>query len=369
MKIIKINTFNPYRDSGKPFDGSTISVSLPSNVVAFERSFGDSTFVGHTFKMADGTYGAVYANLLFESQLVFNSDLKQLYDQTDGSGFTPQLRAYFDLLVGDKEVPQALYHSSREKTLGNLIDFINNDDSTFEYYLSQPFQDTATVKSLTEYWQNNVNSNLSETFGKGNQLPYFSKFENELSIYRIAEQGEYIKADNKFAGNYNTVFYCGGVVNKSYVTETEAIEAATTEAASCQQQQCQRFKSMNYSQEKAEAYMEELKKAKEEAQTIAQAADEAVDQAKTQVSESKANLETAKTEYDECAAEVPPCPDLAALLLKLKEAEAAFASADASLRDAENALNAANQNLEAADKALAQAENNKEIADNQCDEE
>jgi len=371
MKIIKINTLNPYRDSGKPFDGSTISISLPSNIISFEKSFGDSTFVGHTFKMADGTYRAIYANLLFESQLVFNPELKDFYEKTpkDVPGFTDQLKSYFDLLIGDKEVPQALYHASKEKTLNSLTSFLNNDDSTFEYYLSQPFQDTASVESLTRYWQNNVNSELSSTFEKGNQLPYFSKLENEIAIYRLAEQGSYTKVDNKFSGNYNTVFYCGGVLNESFVTETEAIERATQEAVKCQEQQCFRLKSMNYNQSLAEDQVELKEAALASAVEAVSIAEANLTAAKEDNDRAKEEFATAKDQYDECAAEVPPCPDLAGLLQEVKNAEAALASATAAVIDAANALAAAENAADEANKAVAQAEQNKALADSNCENE
>lgn len=367
MKIIKINTLNPYRDGGKDFDGSTISISLPSNIVSFEKSFGDSTFVGHTFKMADGTYRAIYANLLFESQLVFNPELKDFYEKTpkDVPGFTDQLKSYFDLLIGDKAVPQALYHASQEKTLNNLTSFLNNDDSTFEYYLSQPFQDTASVKSLTRYWQNNVNSEMSSTFKKGNQLPYFSKLENEIAIYRLAEQGSYTKVDNKFSGNYNTVFYCGGIINDS-VTETEAIERATQEAVKCQDEQCARFKSMSYNPSLAEAQLQLKQEESEQAQEALNIANDNFIAAEEELAKAKGDFAVAKDQYDECAAEVPPCPELAVLLQELKNAEAALASATAAVIDASNALAAAQNAADEADKAVAQAENNKALADSNC---
>lgn len=371
MKIIKINTLNPYRDGGKDFDGSTISISLPSNIVSFEKSFGDSTFVGHTFKMADGTYRAIYANLLFESQLVFNPELKDFYEKTpkDVPGFTDQLKKYFNLLIGDKEVPQALYHASKEKTLNSLTSFLNNDDSTFEYYLSQPFQDTASVKSLTRYWQNNVNSELSSTFEKGNQLPYFSKLENEIAIYRLAEQGSYTKVDNKFSGNYNTVFYCGGVLNQSFVTETEAIERATQEAGKCQEQQCVRLKSMTYNPALAEAQVELKNTESEQAQEALSIAKANFTAAKEENDKAKDKVADAKSQYDECAAQVPPCPELAELLQKLKNAEADLASATAAVIDAENALAAATNNADEAERAEAQAQQNKRLADDNCDQE
>ncbi len=370
MKIIKINTLNPYRDAGKPFEGASIDISLPSSIVSFEKSFGDSTFVGQTFKMADGTYGTIYANLLFESQLVFNTALLSFYNDTKDTvpGFTEEFKSYFDVLTGDKEVPQALYSSSREKTLNSLIDFLNNDDSVFEYYLSQPFQDTASVGSLKKYWQNNVNSELTETFNKGNQLSYFSKLENEYAIYKIAEGVDYVKVDNKFSGNYNTVFYCGGVLNESFATETAAIEKTIEVVGKCQQEQCVRFKSMNYNSNLADANVDAKKDALAEAVDAIAIATSNLDTAKQNVEAAEVQVTEAQQKYNDCISTVPPCPDLAQATQDLANAQANLASAKAAAKDAENALAAAEKNAEEAADALNEAEQAGELANNNCGE-
>ena len=107
MKIVKIKTLNPYKNAGEEKMDFVKSISLPSDIVSFESSFGlaptaPDTFggyvLGHIFKMSDNTYGAIYIDLLYDAQLMFNAELIKFIKDTkeeDGGG-TDDYKEYFE---------------------------------------------------------------------------------------------------------------------------------------------------------------------------------------------------------------------------------------------------------------------------------
>ena len=361
--------------------------------------------------MSDNTYGAIYIDLLYDAQLKFNGELLRFVKDTkeeDGGG-TEDFKAYFAELTNQLEdleganVPKPfnVYQESLDQQLVKLNDFLNTDDTVFEYEFGQAFQDSMTVKSITKYWQNNINSELIETFGKGNQLPYFTNLEENIALYRLAETGSYTKVDNSYPGNYSTAIWCGGIATNTAEDVTsfkfpeiiEAQAAAIAAAVACDNEQCAKIKEAYYDEEATKDRIDALKATKDAAEEAKKDAEDSLDSKKEAKDEAEAELAAAQAEYDNavdtqataqaaydnCIANPPvdgcgelltelneAIADTAEALEDLNKAQADYDNAVAEVNLAQQALTAAEQALGVAEKAVEAAEEADANAKAQC---